>query len=572
MNVQTYLSDDRLQAILRHLDPDLPDTQRMVLLAVAAGFSPKQLHVLPGLAHPGRTKGALRDLEAAGRIRRHRRRGWEVVPGPAATKAAVEKCIKRSKKVRNALDLLADPAVRLRARGLAHLGTMLNQALSGALDVLLRRVDNAMNWDQQVRRRHRLPILAFVDRRLPGEYAARMAGSGRPPSAPEDLLEVTLELFAVGTSAEVQQARAKQILKLYRVLSSREDVLAHWWQILSALWAEGARGKALWKGWRLRLEAYLLRRGLCLQSELRVRGIPPRRIKAMYPVPDCGYGRWVDEELRLYSRFRRRYRPAFGPFTRDLWIRSHEAVAVRLRRDYEGARPHVVRQALYTRLLFEAADSLSGLSSDILAEIATGRCPEVRRLFTRAEQEWEEMPLRLAVAKAANEAARNDRSAEETVWALDLLRIAAEREAGSHIDEEKLAALIKQSKAFGRGGRRARRLEYGVLVLLGLVIDLETRPAVLAPNEEFPISAIRVPVERALRRVLDQENVSISERLSAVGRIETFLRRRARMRVVYTGGHVEVNTISLATGLIRDQSAEREIAEMFANARRRLAA
>ena len=72
--------------------------------------------------------------------------------------------------------------------------------------------------------------------------------------------------------------------------------------------------------------------------------------------------------------------------------------------------------------------------------------------------------------------------------------------------------------------------------------------------------------------MLDQENVSASERAAAVERIETFLRRRARMRVVYSGGHVEEKTISLATRLIEDQSAEREIAEMFANARKRLAA
>lgn len=573
MNVQAYLKDDRIRPLLRYLDPDLPDRQRMALLAVAAGFSQKQFQALPGLAHPGRTKGALLELEAAGRIRRHRRSGWEVVPGPAATQAEVEKCLKRSKKVRMALDLLADPAEGLRVRGLGHLGTMLGQTLSAVLDALLRRVDNAMKWDQQVRRRHRLPILAFVERRLPRDYAARMASPGRPPSAPEDLIEQTLQLLAVGMSAEVQHVREKQILTLYRVLSSREDVLAHWWQILSALWAEGARGKILWKEWRLRLEAYLLRRGLCLQSELRVRGVTPRRIKAMHPVPDCGYGPWVEEELRLYRRFQRWYRPAFGPFARDLWVRSHEAVAARLRRDYDGARPHMVRQALYTKMLFEAADELSGLSPHILEEIRAGRCPaEVRQLRHRAEREWVEMPLRLAVAKAANEAARIDRSAEDRAWAIELLRITAEREAGNTIDEEKLADLIKFSKAFGRGGRRARRVEYGWFVLGMLIIDLETRPAVLAPNEQFPISAIRIPVEKALRRVLDEENVSASDRADAVERIETFLRRRARMRVVYSGGHVEEKTISLATRLIEDQSAEREIAEMFASARRRLAA
>jgi len=573
MNVQTYLRDERFQPLLRHLDPDLPDTQRMALLAVAAGCSPKQFQALPGLAHPGRAKGALRELEVAGRIRRHRRRGWEVVQAPATTQAALEKCIRRSKKVRMALDLLADPAGGLRARGLSRLATQLGQELSTALDQFLRRVDNAMNWDQQVRSRQRLPILAFVERRLPRHYGVRVAGCRRPPSAPEDLIEATLQLLAEGTSPEVQRVREKLILKLYRVLSSREDVLAHWWQILSALRAEGIRGKALWKGWRLRLESYLLRRGLCVQLDLRVREITPRRIKAMYPVPDCGYGRWVDDELQLYSRFQRRYRPVFGPFVREFWVRSHEAVAVRLRQDYDGARPHMVSQAVYTDLLFEAADSLSTLSSRTMDAIAAGRRPaEARRLRARAEQEWEEMPLRLAVAKAAQEAACHDRSAEETAWAFDLLRITAERESGQHVDEKRLADLIKLSKAVGRGGRRARRLEFGVRVVGKLMIDLETRPAILAPNEEFPVSAIRIPVEKALRRVLDQENISSSERAAAVERIETFLRHRARMRVVYSGGHVEEKTISLAARLIKDQSAEREIAEMFASARRKLAA
>ena len=573
MNVQAYTESERLQPILRHLDPQLPDIQRMALLAVGAGLSPSQFHVLPGLANPSRTKAALRELAEAGRIRRHRRNGWKVVAAPSAGEAAVVRCINRSKKIRRALAILADPATGLRARGLEKLSTMLGPALAAALDVVLRKVDNAMEWDKQVRGRRRLSVLTFVERRLPRDYAAGVRVRGGPSPAPEDLLEITLRRLTEGVSSVVQQAREDEIVKLYRILSCREDALAHWWQILSALWSKGDRRDTLWEEWRRRLESYLLRRRICVKAQLRVKGISPRRLKAMYPVPNCGYGAWVEEELELYRRFQRRYRAAFGPFTHDLWIRSHEAVAARLRQDYTGARPDMASEDHYNALLFEAADRLSELKDHLLDDIPARRgSAEVRRLRDRAEEEWQEMPLRLAIAKAAKEAANPERSEKQTAWAVQLLRIAAQRELGLEVDETKLKDLIGESKKVGRGGKRTRPLELGVMVVRKLVLDLEVRPATLAPTGEFPISAIRKPVEDALRRVLDQKNVTPEERHEAVARIETFVLRRARMKVLYSCGRQEDKTISLAARLLEDRGVERQIREIFQRARRDLAA
>lgn len=573
MDLQAYTENERLQPILRHLDPELPDIQRMTLLAVAAGLSPSQFHVLPGLVNPSRTKVALRELADAGRVRRHRRNGWKVVAAPFAGEPAVARCIKRSKKIRRALDILADPGTGLRARGLEKLGTVLGPTLAAALDVVLRRVDNAMDWDKQVRRRRRLSVLTFVERRLPRDYAATIGRFGGPPAAPEDLLEITLRRLTEGARAEVRDARRDEIIKLYRILSGREEALAHWWQVLSARWSTGDRRDALWQEWRRRLESYLLRRRICVQAQLRVKGISPRRLKAMYPVPDCGYGAWVDEELELYRSFQRRYRAALGPFAHDLWIRSHEGVAVRLRQDYTGARPHMVTEDHYSTLLFDAADRLSTLDGQVLNDMASRRTSgEVRRLRGRAEEEWQEMPLRLAIAKAAKEAANPERSAKQVAWAVELLRIAAERELGLEVNEERLKELLGQSKKVGRGGNRVRPLELGVTVVRKLVLDLEVRPATLAPKGEFPISAIRAPVEDALRRVLDQKNVSPEERRAAVALIETFVRRRARMKVKYSCGREERKTVSLATRLLDDESVERQLREIFQRAHQALAA
>jgi len=572
MDVRNYTDDPRLRPILEYLDPTLPDIERMLILAIAAGYTSKQFESLPGLSNRSRNREALRSLEQRGRIQWQRRKGWALVPWPAVEFRHIKRRIRTSKKLRKALDLFADPLGPLRARGLGRLAEMLGPALCQALTSVLRTVDNTMPHDKEVRKRRRLSVLAFVERRLPSEYLATQGDLTSPPPAPADLLEATVSRLA-DTGAVLSGTRRKDVARLYRLLAGNEEALAHWWQILVALRAAGERGNSLWNGWRHRLDSYLLRRRIGVPADLRVRGISPRKLKAIYPVPDCGYGVWVEDELRLYRRFQSRYRLAFGPFTHDLWVRSHHAVAAGLRADFPGAQPHAIGQDLYADFLFHEADRLSGLPREVIRRLATGkRSRETRRLRAAAEREWVEMPVRLAIAKAAREAGRTDRTDDQLGWAFELLRLAAEREAGSLTDPQRFEELANHSRAVGRGGLRTRRVDLGEQMLRSLVIELESRPATLAPGEPFPVRAIQAPVERTLHRVLQLEWATPEEKRAAVGTIETFVRRRARMHVVFSGGQFENTSISVATGLVEDPAAGREILRLFDDARRQLAA
>src|SRR5690606_4692444 len=118
------------------------------------------------------------------------------------------------------------------------------------------------------------------------------------------------------------------------------------------------------------------------------------------------------------------------------------------------------------------------------------RSPETRRLRAAAETEWAEMPVRLAIAKAAREAGRTDPTGDQLGWAFELLRLAAEREAGCLSDAQRFEELVNRSRRVGRGGLRTRRVDLGEQVLRSLVLELESRPATLAPGEPFPVRAI----------------------------------------------------------------------------------
>lgn len=99
MHVRNYTDDPRLRPILEYLDPTLPDIERMLILAIAAGYTSKQFASLPGLSNRSRNREALRSLEQRGRIQWQRRKGWALVPGPQVERRHVERRIRTSKCV-----------------------------------------------------------------------------------------------------------------------------------------------------------------------------------------------------------------------------------------------------------------------------------------------------------------------------------------------------------------------------------------------------------------------------------------------------------------------------------------
>lgn len=556
MQIQDYLHDPRLRPLFRFLDLSVSARQRMVLLGLGAGFTERELGALPGLRNPSRTREAVEELEAAGRVRRTDK-GWEAVPVTPPSDQEIMDRIRRWKKLRTAFGFLREPSARLRARGLGHVAEELGPALSAALEEVLHVVDRRMPRDQAIRRTERLSVLHFVRRNLPPEYAALCGGGDTPPPAPADICGRTLRRLTAGLSRAQASGIEQQVHSLYRALLGRgEVVLAHWWQILDALWEAGYRGAPLRQEWRERLESYLMRSRVKLSKKLRLSHLEPRKLKARYPVPDCGYGPWVEDELRLYQAFRARYGPALGPAVKNLWIRAHQAVPHRLREDYPFAGPHTVGRERYEEALLQEADALSRLTPEMLRDLKAGRRNgAIKASRQRAFREAHARSLRLAVAKAAR-AAQDDRlrKGKDVAWAVRLLRLAAEMKAGKEVEGEELERCVGQSRRAGRGGRRYQKEKLAEQALRILAHEVEAMSPTQGPAEPFPMQRIALPVARALRRIGGQTEASPSERDAALKAVKLFLERRAIVTVAYGTGAYEQMTVEKAATLVGGDS------------------
>jgi len=573
MEIQDYLRHPRLRPLFRFLDFTLPAGQWMVLLGLGAGLTVRELPSLPGLSNPSRTRQAIRELETAGRVRRTPS-GWEARPGAAPADADLKDRIRRWTKLRRALDMLAKPSAPLRARGLGHVADALGPALGDALEAVLRTVDRRMPADRAARRRGRQPVLAFVRRNLPPEYVAISGGGDGPPPAPADVCERTIERLTVGLGDTEAAEVEREVSGLYQVLLRHgEAVLAHWWQILVALWDDGVRGETLRREWRLRLESYLLRKRLRVSRAYRLPIADARKLKARFPVPDCGYGPWVDHELTLYRAFKARYGAALGPSVKVLWMQAHETVPDLLRRDYAFATPDVVVTDRYEELLFRTADELSGLSRGMLSALASGRSTRaIKACRGREEREAAARPLRLAVFKAAK-AARDDRARKQTheKWADELLRLAAETKLANTIGTRDYAAYVMRSRQVGRGGRRVQKMPLGEEVLRGVVAELQKKPLTQGPGEPFPVARIKRPVDRALRRIGGAPRARTADREAALKALQMFIRRRGLVTVAYPGGCYEPMTLEAASDLVGRADVRREVLDVVWEARARLA-
>lgn len=587
MEIQNYLRHARLRPLFAFLDLTVSARQRMVLLGLGAGFTERELQSLPGLSNPSRTRQAIRELEAAGRVRRTSS-GWAAKPGRAPSDGDLAGCLRRWKKLREAFDLLSRPSAPLRARGLGRVADVLGPALSDALEAVLRTIDRRMPADQAARRRARQSVLSFVQRNLTPEYVSISGGGDGPPPAPHDVCERTIERLTAGLSGAEAAAVEREVDDLYRVLLGRgEAVLAHWWQILMALWDKGLRGQTLRREWRMRLESYLLRAQVRLSRRYRLRVDDPRKLKAQFPVPDCGYGPWVERELALYRAFRARYGPALGPSVKALWMQAHEAVPSLLLDDYPFATPDVVVAERYEEILFRVADALSGLSRGMLDDLSAGRRTRaIKACRAREEREAAARPLRLAVAKAA-QAARDDRGRNrddpddedekdekdeehEENWAIRLLRLAAELKL-ENVGSGDFAKLVKESRHFGRGGRRVLKRSLSEEVLRAVAYELQKRPLMQGPGEPFSLSHVKRPAERALRRIENASRACAAERAAASEALERFFQRRGLVTVAYPHGWYEPMTVEAASDLAGRTDVRREVLDVVSEARARFA-
>jgi hypothetical protein len=579
MEAARLLADPKAQDLLAYLDPDLPSPQRIALLGIANGYSLSQLSYLPGLRQAGRLRAASDALITAGRVRLEPS-GYAVVPGSRPDPATANALLGQ-RKLAATFELLIDPAGGLYARGLSGMAVALGAELGASLDRALRRIELLGPPDAEYRRRDRHSRLHYVERNVP-RHTARMTADGlRPQTAPSDMLARTVEQLTTGLPRGLRDAREMEIRALYRALVGLgEKVFPYWWGILIALAPRELPPAKLWVAWRGRLESHCLRLRIPLDSKFRYRKVEPRLLRARYPVPPCGYGPWVDHELRLWRMFKRRYGAALGPRTKFVWLRTHEEVARQLRDEFPGAEPGLIDRPLYEQRLGPAAQKLSGLSEEVLADLRARRyqTPAVKAARRHAEQELADREVRVAVRKAIRFLGTTQHHAPRhstdtllavrqaidladpspTNWAARLLHWVAQREAVPAGSTQALAELLENAADWKpRGGMRYRHRTLAERVVSTLDHGFERQPVLVGPRELLPIAEVQARVQRALGYV-QQCARKEEERATAEAAILDYLRNCACITMVTSLGSTQRATVQEACQLTgRPDLAER---------------
>jgi hypothetical protein len=576
MDVTRFLADPRTKELLPFLDPALPSAQRIALLGIAQGYSVQQLHHLPGLKNPTYLRAALDALVARGRVVRHST-GLIASSGAAPDPVHVARLLGQ-KKFTAAIELLADPAGGLYARGLSGMAVALGPVLGAALEEEVRRVDAVASADAEFWRRNRLSRLHYAERNVPRDRSRRTPDGPRPLPPPPDFLDRTVHQLTYGLPPAVRDERERVIRGLYRaVVGLGSTVFPHWWAILTGLERHRLGPDALWAAWRGRMESYLLRRRKILGPALRYREEEPYVLRVRYPVPECGYGPWVDHELALWRRFLRRYSPALGPLTKDLWLRTHEEITLQLRQEYPGVEPGMVSRRLYEERITLVADRLSGLSHGVLDDLARGRrSAAVKGVRGRYEREAGARLERLAIRRAvrslvaaqANGGRRSSdrlRAVLHTVdltdtspenWAVHLLDTIARRQPGEQLSDKELTILLKQAKSKGRGGMRFRHRTVAEQVVEELHDLFEADPVVVGPGERFPLEKVQSHVRRCAE--VSRLAVSNDDQRDAHEALLNYLLNCVCIDVVVSLGTSQRSTIADACRLVgRPFMAER---------------
>lgn len=562
-----YLQNRLLLSLLPYFAVDLPSALRIALLGLAAGFHPCELRVLPGLGQAKRRRLTLRALEDMGRIVREGA-SYVCVPASPLFETEVRDLLKRHSKLRRALDILADPLARLKARCLGTIAGDLEPEERATLLSALEEAEAARRADELVRKRARCSILHNVARRVPGEVSRPTPEGPRPPRAPAGLL---------ARSQRLMPDYGEPLARLYNALVPYgEEVVDHWWRILQACVDRGLTGEVLWDAWRTRLESYRLRRRIPLSNGVRLIGIEPARIKACFPVPNEGYGFWVEQELSLWRRFRARFEPALGYFfTRALWVQAHEAVPDMLRQQHGGARASLVSEEHYEDCLFRAGEACSGLSDKVLEDLRKGfrRTAAVRAARANCEREVTALAIRAALQKAARLAAdervpATEEDKKDRDWAISFLRAVAKRTSAGALAKKDFEALLTKAASAGkRGGRRFRRPKLAEQVRRELDSSFELEPVIIGPRERFPI-------ERVVARVLSfaneiaSANATDEERTNALQGLCDYVEHRDCIDIVYDDGTAERRSIRDAVTVVtNEERADELVSKLVASIR-----
>lgn len=513
MDVARFLADPRAKELLPFLDPALPSAERIALLGIAQDYSVPQLHHLPGLKNSTYLRAALDALVARGRLARCPT-GFVANPGVAPDPVHVARLL-RQKKFTAAVELLMDPAGGLYARGLSGMAVALGPVLGVALEEELRRVDAVASADAEFWRRSRLSRLHYSERNVPRDRSRRTPDGPRPLPPPPDFLDRTVHQLTHGLPPAIRDERERAIRGLYRaVVGLGSTVFPHRWGILTGLERHRLGPDALWAAWRGRMESYLLRRRKILGPALRYREEEPHLLRVRYPVPECGYGPWVDHELALWRRFLRRYSPALGPLTKDCWLRTHAEITLQLKQEYPGVEPGMVSRKLYEERITLVADRLTGLSPAVLGDLARGR-----------------------------------RSA-----AVKEVRGRCEREAGARLErmcirsDKELTILLDRAKSKGRGGMRFRHRTLAEHLVEELHDLFESDPVAVGPGERFPLEKVQSHVRRYAEEVA-RLAVSNDDQRDAHEALLNYLLNCACVDVVVSLGTSQRSTIADACRL-----------------------
>ena len=545
----------RLAMLLSFLDPDLSSPEQVAFLGLAAGLHGRHLAGLPGLAHGTRRRRAIATLREQGRLTTP---GDRPVAGTPPDSHTLDRML-RGKKLWRALELLVRPDAGLHARGLSAFAKRLGPGRAEALEAALRECDAWTEADAEVARCLRLPRYAYVERRIPEEVREMRELAGR--LAPTDLVERTA--LAIGGylhGADAAQLR-ERLTRLHDALAPYgEYVLAHWWEILEALRARGLKGAELGLEWRLYLESLILRRRLGLPSELRPEvDVEPSLLKYLRPVPDCGYGVWVEEERALYERMRREYGATLGPhFLKVVWHMAHRRVSSALT---QGAGPEAVavaRADYYDTQVMSAARAI--VSEVVTALLAP---PDGRRLWGHVSA-WAAYLERCALRKAARllrgQSPRTIdlEKADGSNWAARFLVLVALRSAGDDYDRSEWEGLLEASRSSTRTWRRSRRRPAENVVRY-LVRHLREAPVIVDTNSAsaFPIT----PLAQLVRRALGGICVSDAERCEVLDRVRAYLTRRPAIEVAYDDGVLREHSVDDAGRLCGMPSAVDDVLE-----------
>jgi len=423
---------DPLTRLAPYLDPTLRSPLHVALIGIASGLQETELEHLPGLANCSRRTKALDELRALGRVDASGR----AVPGASPAPAELQRML-RGKKLRDALEQLSAVAPGLRARGLEELADSLPAAEATGLEALLRARDRFRSADVEFRRLRKQSRLAFVERRIP-ERGAHMDAD-----VPADLVAQTLALVAVDQDMVGSARMANRIQRLHDALDGDDRAhLQRWWEILLHFSHRGRSGEALYIEWIHRMQSYVLRRqlrvprGLWLASEST-----PQEIKGRFPVPNCAYGPWVDDELKLYGAVISPLRRRVGyDLARAAWIGAHETLV----REGRPASDDEVRRAAsrVARELHARVHPSDGPWAHFRDPI---QAVEERRAIHRAVA-WakdDRSGLCLDAGVACTDASKREAISRRRV-ATRFLAALARRAAGDSTEAERIAALTEE--------------------------------------------------------------------------------------------------------------------------------